>query len=97
MDLTSNVLARPGPPEFEVKNLRDGFHEQRLGEARRAGDEAMSSREQGEQNLLYDFLLAHDDFGQFGFDARASGDEFFDGLGVGGRYVRCDFHSAFRC
>ncbi len=54
--------------ELEMENLRDGFHEQRLGQAGRAGDQAMAAGEQRDQDLLDDFLLADDDLGQFGFD-----------------------------
>ena len=70
--------------ELQVENLRDGFDEQRLGQSRRAGDEAMAAGKKRDQHLLDHFLLADDDLGKFGFDARAAGDELFDGLRVGG-------------
>jgi hypothetical protein len=72
--------------ELEMKNLRDGFHEQRLGQPGCAGDETMPAGEQRNEQLLDDILLADDDFGQLGLNARASSFDLFDGLlfrGVG--------------
>ena len=54
------------------KISRDAFDEQRLGQARRAGDQAMAAGKQGDEQLLDHLLLADDDLGQFGFDARAA-------------------------
>ncbi len=69
--------------KFQMKNLRDGFDEQRLGQTRRAGDQAMSAGKERDENLLDHFLLADDDFGEFGFDSGAAGDEAFDGFAFG--------------
>ena len=51
-----------------MERLGDAFDEQRFGEARRAGEEAMSAGEEGDEQLLDRFLLTDDDFGKFGFD-----------------------------
>jgi len=55
----------------EMKNLRDGFDQERLGEAGRASDEAMSAGEQRDEELFDDLLLADDDLGQFRLDLGA--------------------------
>ena len=70
--------------ELEMKDLRDGFHEQRLGQAGRAGDQAMPAGKQRDEQLLDHVLLADDDLGQLGLDARAAGFDLFDGLFFGG-------------
>ena len=64
----------------EVKNLREGFDEERFGQAWRAGDEAMTAGEQRDQQFLDDLFLADDDLGQFGLNARAAGKNLFDQL-----------------
>ena len=51
--------------EPEMKDLRDGFHQECLGEAGRAGDETMPAGEQRDERLFDDLLLADDDLGQF--------------------------------
>ena len=70
--------------EFEVENLRDGFDEQRLGQAGRAGDQAMPAGKQRDEDLLDHFLLADDDLGEFGFDPRAAGRKLLDSFAVAG-------------
>jgi hypothetical protein len=66
--------------EFEVENLGDGFDQQRLGQAGRAGDQAMPAGKERQQNLLDHFPLADDGFAQFGFDAGAAGGQALDGF-----------------
>ena len=79
--------------ELEVEDLRERLDEERLGEAGRAGDEAVAAGEERDEELLDDFALADDDLAQLGADARAAGDELFDGLLVGGGGVGWCFHS----
>ena len=64
--------------KFEMENLRDGFDEQGLGEAGRAGDEAMPTGEKRGEDLLDDVFLADDDLGEFRVDLYSAGDEFLD-------------------
>ena len=71
------------PLKVQMENLRDGFHEQRLGESGRAGDEAMPTGEQRNEQLLNDILLADDNLGQLGLDARAAGFDLLDSLFFG--------------
>ena len=61
--------------ELEVKDLGDGFHEQGLGEAGSAGDQAMAAGEEGDEDLLDDVFLADDDLGEFGLDPGAAGQD----------------------
>ena len=74
-----------------MENLRDRFHEQRLGQAGRAGDEAMPAGEERDEDLLDDLLLADDDLGQFLFDARVAGNDLLDQLFFG--CVSLRFHT----
>ena len=76
-----------------MEDLRERLDEERLGEAGRAGDEAVAAGEERDEELLDDFALADDDLAQLGADARAAGDELFDGLLVGGGGVGWCFHS----
>ena len=46
--------------KLQMKHLRDRPHEQRLGQARCAGNQAVPARKQADQNLLDDFGLADD-------------------------------------
>src|SRR5262249_44633189 len=68
--------------ELEVKNLGDGLYQQSLGQARRAGDEAMPPREQREQELLNNLLLADNDFRELVFNLCATGREPFKRLAL---------------
>ena len=82
--------------ELEMEDLGNGFDEQRLGQARRAGDQTMAAGEERDQDLLDDLLLPDDDLGQFGFDLRAAGGQAFDGFAFGlaavqGAASRCVF------
>ena len=61
--------------ELQVKDLRDGFHEQGLRETGRTRDQAMTAGKQRDHDLLNDVALADDYFPQFGFDARPSRNE----------------------
>ena len=55
-------------PELEVEDLRDRFHEQRLRQAGRAGDEAVPAGEKRDEDLLDDVLLADDHLPQLSAD-----------------------------
>ncbi len=48
--------------------LRQRAHQQRLGRARQAGDQAMAADEQRDQQLLDDFVLADDELAHLGAD-----------------------------
>ena len=47
-----------------AQQIRDGRHQQGLGEARRANEEAMAARRQGREGQLDHILLAEHDFAQ---------------------------------
>ena len=47
--------------EDQAQRLRDGAHQQRLGGAGQAGDQAVAADEQGDQDLIEHFFLADDD------------------------------------
>jgi len=70
--------------EPQVENLRDRLHEQRLGEARCAGDQAVPAGEEGEQDLLDDVALADDHLAQLGLDAGAAGEQTLGGIALRG-------------
>ena len=53
---------------FRWKICAMRFHEQRLGQPGRAGDQAMAAGEEGDEQLLDHLLLADDDFAQLAFD-----------------------------
>ncbi len=76
-----------------MKNLRDGFDQERLGEAGRASDEAMSAGEQRDEELFDDLLLADNDFGQFRFDLGAARNNLFNGLFFSSGWVCGYFHA----
>ena len=46
--------------EHQAEGLRQGAHQQRLGGARQAGDQAMAAHEQRDHHLLEHLLLADD-------------------------------------
>ena len=50
------------PLELQVEDLSDGADEERLGEARRPGDQAVAGGEQADQQLHGHVLLPDDDF-----------------------------------
>ena len=66
-----------------MKDLRDRLHEQRLRQTGSTGDQDVPARQQCEQDLLDHGALADDRFGQLRVDARAAGDELFDGGALG--------------
>ena len=68
-----------------MEDLRDGFHEQGLGETGSARDQTVSAGHQGDQDLLDDIALADDDLAEFLFDAGAAGDETVHGIVFGRR------------
>jgi len=78
--------------ELEMEDAGDGFDQQRLGQAGSAGNQAMSAGKKRDEDLFDDFFLADDDFCQFVFDLRATGDEALDSLAlslmVGGHSFR---------
>jgi hypothetical protein len=59
------------PLEIEIEDVGDRLDQQRLRQAGHAGDEAMAAREERNQHLLDDFVLADDDLAQFGENALA--------------------------
>src|SRR6267154_3022390 len=79
--------------KFQVEDFGEGLDEERLGETRRAGDEAVAAGEEGDEQLLDDLLLADDDLGEVGLDAGATGDDLFNGLPFGGNLAGCVFHN----
>ena len=60
--------------EMQVEDACDGFYEQCFGKARCAGDKTMAACEQCEEDLLHDFFLPDDYFGQLVLDVCAAGD-----------------------
>src|SRR5262249_47032061 len=52
-------------PEFQVKQLREAFDDQRLRNARYAFEQRVAAAKDRQQALIDEFFLAHDDFGQF--------------------------------
>jgi hypothetical protein len=66
--------------ELQMEYLGDGFDEQRFRQARRSGDQTMSSREEGNQDLFDDVLLPDDHLFKFRLDARAARGELLDEL-----------------
>ena len=48
--------------EHQAQRLRDGAHQQRLGRAGQAGDQAVAADEQRGEDLVDDLLLADDHF-----------------------------------
>ena len=70
--------------ELEVKNLGNRFHQQRLGQAGRAGDEAMATGEERDEQFLNHGVLADDGLAQLGLDGGVALDELLDRLGLGG-------------
>ena len=64
--------------ELQVKDLRQRFHEQRLGEAGRTRDEAMPAGKERDEDLLHDFLLAHDHLAEFLLNLDVAGAQLFD-------------------
>jgi hypothetical protein len=70
----------------QLKNLRDRFDEQGLGQPGRAGDQAVAAGQQRQQDLFDHLALADDDLAELGFDARAARlQAFVGGLLGGGR------------
>jgi len=67
------------PLEPEVEDLGDRFDEEGLGEAGRAGDEAMTACEERDEDLIDGLALSDDDLGQFGADAGPAGVETVEG------------------
>jgi len=79
--------------KFEMKNLRERFNQKRFGQPGRAGNQAMAAGKERNQQLLDHALLADDDFGQFGFNPGAAGDDLFDELFVAGLGVSSGLHN----
>ena len=52
--------------EVEVEDLGERLDQQRLGQARHAGDQAMAAGEQRDQDLFDDLVLADDDLAELG-------------------------------
>ena len=67
---------------LQVKDLGDRADEQRLGQPRRTGDQAMTAGEQADQELLRRLLLADDDLGELALDPAAALVDLLDGLSL---------------
>jgi hypothetical protein len=59
------------PRELEVHHLGDGVDQQGLGQAGHAHEQAVAADKKGEQDLLDDLLLAHDELPQLADDLLA--------------------------
>ena len=59
------------PLEGEVEDLGERLDEQRLGETRHAGDQAVAAGEERHQHLVDDLVLADDDLAELGEDPAA--------------------------
>ena len=70
--------------KFQMKDLRDRFHEERLGQTGSAGDQAVPAREEGNEEFLDDLFLADDDLGELGVNFGTAGDQLFNCLPVPG-------------
>ena len=55
-----------------MEDLRDGADQERLGQARRAGDQTVAAGEEADQELMGRLLLADDDLAQLVLDAAAA-------------------------
>jgi hypothetical protein len=72
-DVSRHEIGRElDPLEREIQDLRDRFDQQRLRETGNASQQAVPAREKGHQDLVDHFVLAHDDFADFGEDALAA-------------------------
>ncbi len=60
------------PLERQVENLRDCLDEQRLGESRHAGDQAVPAGEERDEDLIDDRILPDDDLADLGQDPLAA-------------------------
>src|SRR5215217_283972 len=67
--------------EREIENLRHGLDQQRLRQARYAGDQAVPAGEEGHQDLVDDRVLADDDLPDLRQDALAPGSDPFGDRG----------------
>ena len=54
------------PLEIEIEDVGERLDQQRLGQARHAGDQAVAAGEQRDQDLLDDLVLPDDDLAQLG-------------------------------
>ena len=66
-----------------MQRLRKRRDEQRLGQARHADEQRVAAGENRDEHFLDDVLLADDDLGEFGLDARTRGFEVVHRLKVG--------------
>jgi hypothetical protein len=80
--------------EIQVEDLRQRFHQQRLGESRHAGDQAMAAAEQRHQHLVDDLVLPDNDLAQLRQNLlTATGDSFGKSLDS---HVRCAHDTSMR-
>ena len=75
--------------EREIQDLRERLDEQRLGQSRHAGDQAMAAGEDRDQHLIDHLVLADDDLADLGENAFAT---LCDPLGDRGDVCRCPVH-----
>ena len=76
------------PLKLQVKDLGDRADEQRFRQPRRTGDQAMTTGEQADQELMRRLLLADDNLGELALDPAAALVDLFDGqslvfIGIG--------------
>ena len=71
------------PLEAEIEDFREGVDEQSLSQARNTDEKGMGSTENGNQQLLDDFVLPHDNQVELLLHGRVGCFEFFDNFLVG--------------
>ena len=59
------VRCELNPVEAQAQSLRNGVHEQGLGQPRHPDEQAVSSAEDGDEHLLDHLFLSHNDFADF--------------------------------
>ena len=66
--------------EAEVEDIGHGFHQQRLRQTGCASDQAVAARDQGDEHLIHDILLANDDLADFRKEPPAYSGHHLDNL-----------------
>jgi len=64
----------------EIEDISYSFHQQRLCQTGCAGDEAMPARDEGDEHLIHDLMLADDDLTDLGEEPLANSGHHFDDL-----------------
>ena len=71
--------------EVEIEDVGERLDQQRLRQARHAGDQAVAAGEQRDEHLLDDFVLPDDDLAELGENALAAFGDSLGRVGVPGR------------